>query len=1205
MKKSPPVINFSQEWSYNETYHWHGSTCGHDVVSNKESHIFDETWICTKCAYKDTNIHGVEIRTKSLELNKTNLFGKVSNDTTAFSFINEIEIAKGATFGLYFDFECQNEITDKIGILTNIGDNVFYILVKNGDASETYTVKIRRRSIYTVVFDTTGGSSVVSQSIEEDSFATAPTAERTGYNFDKWDYDFSNAITQDTTITASWIAIKYSIKYDFGISAESASQIVDNSMNPATYTIEDETVFGVPSRTGYNFIKWDRKIDKGTTGDVIVIASWEAIEYDIFYDFDDANSKSKATNNSQNPFTYTIEDTVSFANPSREGYDFITWSIPSIAKGSMGTVKTTASWLVIEYSITYNLNEGTNHPDNPQKFTVEKLPIVLKDANFAEDAFLGWGTTNSSSDKTISAITTIGNITVYALFGSTEGLQYSLSDDGSYYLVSGYTGTEGNIVIGKRYNNKPIKAIADKAFERRLDIVAIKLSDSIINIGVSALFGCTNLTNLVIPDSVTSIGERAFEGCTGLTSVTIGNSVTSIGNYAFYGCTGLIGITIPDSVTSIGNSAFDGCTGLTSVTIGNSVTSIGNSAFYDCTGLTSITIPDSVTSIGYSAFKNCNGLTKITGPSEAVSVVAKQCGSESFEVVITSGTSIEKEAFIECKNLIGITIGNSVTNIGDHAFAYCKGLTSVTIGNGVTSIGNHAFDNCTGLTSVTIGKSVTSIGKSAFYGCTNLKDIYYAGSVAGWCGISGLGNLMSDSHTLYINGAKLEGDLIIPDGVTRVGEYAFSECTGLASVIIPDSVTSIGDRVFARCTRLTSVTIPVSVTSIGYSAFYGCTGLTSVTIGNGVMSIGNYAFSECTGLASVIIPDSVTSIGDSVFARCTRLTSVTIGNGVTSIRENAFYDCELKEVVVGERNESYASVDGILYNKAKTEIILVPKAKQGSITIPDSVTSIDYKAFYNCSGLTSVTIPDSVTSIGEGAFYGCTGLTNVTIPNSVTIIGSYAFEDCNKLIEVYNKSSLNITAGSKENGYVAYYAKNVYTEEGGSKLSTDENGYVIYADGNEKILVAYMGTEVDLILPSFITQIYHFVFRDCSGLKSVTIGNSVTSIGEYAFYNCEGLTSITIPDSVTDIGFAAFVGCTGLTSITIPDRVTTIGNYVFAGCTGLTSITIPDGVTSIGDGVFEDCTGLTSVTIGNGVTSIGENASIFPSRNCVCMACKG
>ena len=396
------------------------------------------------------------------------------------------------------------------------------------------------------------------------------------------------------------------------------------------------------------------------------------------------------------------------------------------------------------------------------------------------------------------------------------------------------------------------------------------------------------------------------------------------------------------------------------------------------------------------------------------------------EYVVREGTEVIcDDAFICCESLQSITIPNSVKSIGSRAFRNCESLQSITIPNSVTKIGDGAFSWCKYLQSVTIPNSVRNIGNHAFSGCNICFFI---------CNSTYFQNddvcLFNKDKTAIVSRINDCVNYIIPNSVTSIGDYAFSDCLSLQSITIPNSVTKIGDGAFEGCESLQSVTIPNSVKSIGDEAFVWCKSLQSVTIPNSVTKIGDVAFGRCESLQSVTIPNSVTSIGDEAFIWCNSLQSVTISNSVTSIGNRAFSFCKSLQGVtipnsvtkIGDEAFSWCeSLQSVTIPNSVTSIgdeaFRDCKSLQ-SITIPNSVKSIGDEAFSSCKSLQSITIPNSVKSIGNRAFCSCESLQSITIPNSVKSIGDYAFSWCESLQSITIPNSVTSIGNSAFEGCI-------------------------------------------------------------------------------------------------------------------------------------------------------------------------------------------
>ena len=702
---------------------------------------------------------------------------------------------------------------------------------------------------------------------------------------------------------------------------------------------------------------------------------------------------------------------------------------------------------------------------------------------------------------------------------SGDNLTWTLSCD-SVLTISG-TGAMANYPA----LNMPWK-------DYRTSIKSVIISDGVTTIGNSAFQGCSNLRSLTVPPSLTTVGQNAFTSCWAMESVYIsdltawcnitfgtydsspfcrnGYAIHVGGGDLYVNGTKVTTLTIPDGITEIKNDAFYGFAGITDIQF-NQVTTIGNSAFNGCHGLTSVTLPEGVTTIGQYGICYCSHLQSISIPASAsslgTSMVRANPALTDIYVHWTENIPTWPEYF---------TNKNPQTNITLHVPCAAVDLYEAADGwNGYTIAANDIASGTCGASGDNLTWTLSCDSVLTISGTGPMIENMFSGSP--WA-----------SKRLAIK------SVIIEDGVTSIGWYAFENCKNLRSVSIPNSVTKMGFYAFQNCSTLTSVTIPNGVTRIKGSTFRNCIALTEVHLSNNCDSIGDYVFENCKALTSVTIPSSVIFMGVYTFNKCTALSSVTFENGVKMIGRYAFGDCSA-----------------------------LP-----SVTIPGSVTTISNYAFRGCSAMASVTIEEGVDTIGQQAFYKCSALQSVTIPSSVTSIRWRAFYDCNALSDIYVSwtetaqipSWEDITSKTPISSirlHVPCVAVGVYKEKPAWKEYTIVGGDVASgtcgAAGNEANVTWTLSCDSVLTI-SGTGEMKDYSSASDSNLpwkiyqamiKSVVIEAGVTKIGNYAFANCSKLASVTIASSVTSIGVRAFANCANLKFVTIPSTVATLGQNMF------------------------------------------------------------
>lgn len=641
-------------------------------------------------------------------------------------------------------------------------------------------------------------------------------------------------------------------------------------------------------------------------------------------------------------------------------------------------------------------------------------------------------------------------------------LSYALNSAGTAYIVNGIVNCdETDLVIPETYNDLPVVGISKSAFSGCSHLTSVTIPASVTSIGRGAFSGCSGLTSMTIPFVGASkeadsnrypfgyvFGESSYDGGTATKQTyEAGGSTTSS---TYYVPSGLTSVTVLGGEVPYG--AFYNCSALTEIKLNAEVSAIGNFALSGCSGLTSVTVPfigasKTAGSADYP-FGYAFGTTAYNG-----GIATTQ--TYSVKSSATTSTTTSTTYYIPA-GLTSVTVLDG--GVPEGAFWGCGELTEVVLPEDCKTIGVRAFYNCAKLAEITIPATVEYLNHDAFNGCSALESVNIPNKITAITG-----GLFSDCINLKT--------VTIPSSVKSIGEKAFENCASLANVTIPNGVTTIAQEAFAGCASFTTISISDNVTSIGEGAFGGCSAVESITVSGGneyyhssgdclienkngtllvgcnnsvipadgsVKIIARDAFKDCGDITNVVIPNSVKTIGSNAFKNCCNIENIEIGKNVEIISDGAFNGCSRlksltipfvgRSIITSEDNYQYpfgyifgtSCYDGGIATQQSFYGDFAMPTVQTTYYIPSSLKTVVViggeilrGAFDNCNNITDITIPETITAIGTSAFFGCSSLTNITIPSTVTEIGSYAFECCNHLVEVYNKSSLNITAGSE------------------------------------------------------------------------------------------------------------------------------------------------------------------------------------------------
>ena len=797
-----------------------------------------------------------------------------------------------------------------------------------------------------------------------------------------------------------------------------------------------------------------------------------------------------------------------------------------------------------------------------------------------------------------------------------------ISIPNTVYIISDYAFSGCYALNNVRFSEN-IKLIDDYAFYNS-GLLSLELPNTLIEIGDYA-FKNTKITNLIVPDSVTIIGYGAFEGCNKITDIQlpfIGNMLDEDINSHFGYIFGAFNpfennMFVPNTIKNV---------------IITSANRIGDRSFFNCYNISSFTFNSNLKSIGYDAFSNCQLLDSIYYNGEI---------SDWLNIEINS-------MYNETGGLSPMTSANNFYILGEDGNYHV--VTDVIIPDGIEIIDWYKFCNFKDLKTITIPKSVNTINGYAFKNCVNLTDVYYEGTIDDWCNINivhSYSNIMDYAENFYLldennkyykvteivvsnsisnwydqlYGFDCIESIIIEEGITEIGWYAFKNCSNLKNITLPLSLKKISDEAFAGCTNLTNVyyngsldewfQIEFEFNSNSYERFQSSNPMyyakniytkneynqyniiNEIVIPEDVTTIENYKYYNFGCLETLVLHENITFIGDFAFAGCDNLKNVYIPDSLQSIDFSVFLGCNNVDTLYVSANE----ISNFKSFKDLKELVITSGDKLDSI--------LDYNS------LETITLSDTINTITEDAFINCVNLKNVYFDGTIEQWFNIVFEN--------------------EKSNPMYYASNIY-------FRNEDNSYYILNElivpNNISFINDYQfygfDSIINVVIPNSVKKIGYSVFEECNNITTITlpflgstpeINNSTwpesseslahlfggsdpeslknviltegTIIGRYSFYNCDNVNNIILPDSIKIIEQYAFYNCVSLSEIYLPNSIEIINEYAFQNCINLKELAIPDNVLYIGHSILDGCVNLEYLSLPYLGSTLDKNDESF------------